>query len=171
MSYGEIQLVDGYAYLQVRKFETLDKEGNQLKSKKGSPMMTIQWNAADLYGNVGSIYDFIVASVDWKLFNLMNALGIKSLYDEAGQKFNAFLLKHGHCAAIIKRDPTNPKYFKIESYIPLEFLKTVQEHHKREEQKPNRYAMAKTENTPALTQHTNNVVLGTDEELDDDIPF
>lgn len=141
MSYEQQALADGFAYCEVRNIYNKTKEGAPLTSKKGDPMITVQWSVVDKEGNHGTVKDYLVSSAFWKIDNLENVLAITGLFNKITNTFNTTLLLRKACGASIKQDE-NPQYgSKIVMYVPLGFFYLLNSA-EREAAQPNQEKLA-----------------------------
>lgn len=124
----ENKLINGIAYCEVKFVSTTDRNGMPLVSKKtGDPMVNVQLNVVDKEGNTGVIYDYMMKSTPWKMFNLENATGRKGFYNAETGHFNTSVFLGASCCASIERDE-NPSYgSKIKTYIPIAFFNVAAE--------------------------------------------
>ena len=156
------KLVDGFAYLEFKAAFTKTKDGRDLVSKKGAPMMSVQWTAVDSVGNCGVIRSYFVPTAPWAIDNLENAIGVRGLLNPVTKRFNEALLLRKSCGATIIQDD-NPDYgSKIKAFLPLSFFNLLNDSKKEEgTTKPMVNLNPKTTSTPA----------GLDDFDPDELPF
>lgn len=116
-----ILLQEGFGYAEINSAFDVDKEGNELRTTKGDPKLTLILTVADSRGAVGTIYDTISPAMPWKIANLANVLDIPDLF--ADGKFNCKALVRRSLACCIANEEWSGKLSsKIAMYVPREFV-------------------------------------------------
>lgn len=170
-------LVDGFAYLELKKYSATDDFGNQLKSKNGNLMLKIEWSAVDSKGNSGLVFDYIVITpkTQFKIDNLDNVLANpsgKSIYDQKSESFDvSHLSSRTCCGAVLKID--DESYAKVIRYVPLFFYKMILEKDKIESATPsNKSEIGNNEKEDSDMKKYNKELNESSEDEDDDyLPF
>jgi hypothetical protein len=123
MSYKNKLLSPGLAYCEVQSIDDIGKDGQELKSRNGEPMLRIKVKVVDLKGESTNIWDYVVLTANWKIHNIQNGFNVSNLV--LNGQFNKSIL-FGKCAACSIKNEVSEQYgesTKIDSYIPLEFVK------------------------------------------------
>ena len=116
LSEKELQEQSGTLAAGRGEFEILDCEETKSKST-GNDMLKITLKAWDKDGREGRIFDYIVATAQWKLKALLDSVGMSESYDNGN--VNAIELV-GRCGRIdigIQKDPEHGDKPKVKNYL------------------------------------------------------
>lgn len=118
LSAGFALLQPGECSFTVKQVYSMDKDGADLKSSKGDPMVKIGLLLEDSNGTETSIYEYLTPNTTFKAYGLVKAVGRKDLYTEEGVDFDQIKGLSGKCKVKIDhRDGFNDRN-SISSYVP-----------------------------------------------------
>lgn len=115
-------LEEGAAKFEVVKVFETDKDGFSLTSSKGSPMLKLTLRVEDCLGAVSLVDEYLVSSVQFKIKQLADAVGLPGMYNKSGiidpQKLIGLA---GECLikndSYTKRDGSVAQSSKIASFL------------------------------------------------------
>ena len=158
-----IILAPGFCYLEVHSCaDTKQENGNTVKllSKRGDPMLKVNFVAVDKLGQSAFVTDYFMPSYLPKIFSLRNALGLKAQFWN-GKDFNTDILMYKNCGGvlIIENNETYGMSHKVNKYIPLPFFELMNKSEPEVESPAKKYWPEDVK--PSKTESI----------ADDDIPF
>ena len=121
------KLREGIASFKILEASDTDKNGYQLKSKAGNPMMKVVFNLKDGFGGGGVISDYFLANQGWKIRNLLKAVNKSHWYQGGALAPSDLKDLVGQCNLKSDSTPEYPDRVKIASYIEREKAETVNE--------------------------------------------
>ena len=117
---SNVELVIGRAEFVVTGWTDKDKDGVKMTTRNGDPRINLILTIADAAGQQGKYFDILTPKMNWKLKQLLDAVGMPELYDSSGTiDLNKLIMKGGKCQLNPSR---NPEYAKHE----LVYLTTEQ---------------------------------------------
>jgi len=84
------------------EFTVVDAE--DCVSKQQNQMIKLQLRVCDSKGVEGTVFDYIVASAQWKIKNLLDSIGKGELYEKGALKPADLIGESGHAVIYIQKD-------------------------------------------------------------------
>ena len=110
------RLKEGDAIFRIERVMDKNKDGGELLSKKGVPMLCLELSIYDAKNTHEKVFDYIVATYPKKLQDLYNAIGHPEWF-VSGQLEPASLEGYeGKCHILIRPDNQGNDRASVESY-------------------------------------------------------
>lgn len=102
-------------------------------SKNGNNMLKLQVRVWDCEGEEGTIFDYITSNAQWKIKQLLEAVGQGEQYETGEINSHSLENKSGKCVLLINKDPKYGNQPKIKFYISAHVESELPPFDKKEE--------------------------------------
>ncbi len=112
-------LVSGAAKFKIIGIYDKTKDGMPLKDMAGNPKLNVAVSVTDSVGGSAVLYESLTVNTDWKIENILNAIGLGHLYSDSGE-FNPQDILHGVGDCTLKMSKASGGYearMVIDKYI------------------------------------------------------
>ena len=113
-------LTPGEARFKIVSVFDKKKDGSPLTTMDGTPKLTLSLMVRDSKGDSSLVYDDLTAKTAWKIKALADALGVPSLYNEAGHLDpNDLINGDGRCMIRVNKSEGYADRTVIDKYLKV----------------------------------------------------